>query len=160
MNDKFTVNDILSLAREIETRGSAFYDEAALISENDEFRQVLAELAEMEREHRDFFENLLSKPDSPAHLQKIDDENELSFIRALGAHAVFHKKRTAKEFNTLVEVFVFALEREKDSILFYEAVKGLIEEDETRNKITDIISQEKQHFAVISEMLEKHVKSE
>jgi len=58
---------------------------------------------------------------------------------------------TGKE--TIEDSFRMALEREKDSVIFYLGIKDMVSENLGRDKIDGIIKEEMNHVTIISKEL-------
>jgi len=79
----------------------------------------------------------------------------LNYVKALAEENIFAKERTgqllAKKFKTFAAALDMAIGLEKDSILFYNEMKKFVPESEHK-PITEIISQEKEHFRKLLEI--------
>jgi len=71
---------------------------------------------------------------------------------------LFNNNDALKISNTLkteLDIFNFALEKERESVEFYSFLKNGIEDLGTINSLNKIIDEEKQHIKIISEYVDK-----
>lgn len=149
----FSISEIIGLAVRIEKNAEATYRKAMAQSQNVEVKELLAWMADEEKEHAAWFasledkiETLQEKPkDNPMEM----DEN---FISDLMGKKIFSLGET--NFSTidnteqLNEIFI---ELENDTVLFYEMLKTFITHGPTIEHLQTIINEEKDHI----EQLEK-----
>ena len=156
----FNADEIYSMAEQIERNGAAFYDKAADNSADEETARMLRELAAMELEHEQAFTQM--KAELAAHeraTSTYDPDGEAGlYLHAMVEGKIFDftvkpaDKLTGSE--GLREVLTTAIGLEKDSILFYVTMKGMVPESSGKGRIDDIIDQEVSHIATLSRKLQ------
>lgn len=149
----YSPGEILNLALLIEENGEAFYISLAEHTDNYKIRSILKRLAEEERKHRNYFLELKRYVDK---LFKPDAKEKIS--RFLTAEAVGSKLfsmtvQDAYRIENIEEAIRLATTLEEDSILFYELLKSLSEEEDTLEILDLIIEEENSHVNVLKTIL-------
>lgn len=148
-----TGGELIDVAVGIEKSGATFY-EYMLNTTHDLRAQVMFKyLAEMEREHVTVFQKLRSASsdyDSPIS----SSEEYAVYLDALVKSAVFSGEMAARKMAEKVtkesDAVDIAIRAEKDSILFYTAIKELVRR--TDAEVIDRIAQEERaHLTQLSE---------
>ena len=160
MGYEFNADEIFEIAEQIERNGAMFYRQMAENISDVPIRNLLLDLATMEDEHEKVFismrEDLSDKEREPT---VFDPEGESAlYLRALADLRVFDEK--AKEDFILPEeltekekmkiIFHEAINREKESIVFYLGIKELVQENLGKEKIDHIIGEEMKHIRLLS----------
>ena len=154
MNERFNADEILEIAQQIERNGARFYRRAAEAPLTPKLRRVLLDLAAMEEQHEQTFARMqadLSGKDWATTALDRDGEAAL-YLRAVAGGRVFgpdpSERLTGKE--DIKDVFQTAIGLEKDSIVFYLAIKQMVPEDLGRSKVEDIIREEMGHIVTLT----------
>ena len=159
MSITFNAFEIFEIAEQIERNGVKFYRKAAEGNCDQEIRQMLLELADMEAEHEETFANMRKRISyKERELITFDPENEMAlYLQAMASGHVFDLKKdpsqqlTGKE--TVEDILKMAIEAEKDSIVFYLGLKDFVPAEAGRDKVEEIIKEEQGHIALLSEKL-------
>ena len=146
--------EVLEMACQIERDGRAFYEHAAELQPEGPAKKLLEELAAMERAHEVVFETMKSKAQGASGLDT-GHEDVARYLDAAVSGKIFPKDPTARlsagvDVHTILTV---ALEREKDTVVFYSALRHAVPEELHRDKLEEIIRQEVGHVAMISAAL-------
>jgi len=161
MSIRFSIDEILEMAVQIETNAKSFYLHAAELDSDKKMIKFFKKLAAMEQEHIKTFERLredLSNTEKEG--QVCDPDGQVSIY--LAAMADTHggegdpqiaKTLTGKE--SIEETLSIAMSLEKQSILFYVGLKDLVHQRHGKDKVDAIIDEEKQHITQLSEILRK-----
>jgi rubrerythrin len=155
--EKATGKDFLKFAIEIEKNGRTFYESVAKKAQNQEARSVFVQLAEREKEHEKTFRDMLDRLGRYEPAQKYPAEH-FQYIRDLADSSIF----TAERVNTLlskkaiadIEAMESGIGFEKDSVLFYSEVRGMLPRQE-QQVIDMIINEEKKHLSELTYMANK-----
>jgi rubrerythrin len=152
----FNADEALKMAVRIEQNGAAFYRKAAEFKKDDGSSDFLIELAEMEDEHEKTFESMRAElADEEKGGNAYDPYDEAALY--LGAMADSHggegdpgaaEKLTGDE--GLDEILNIAIGLEKESILFYTGLKDMVPEHLGKEKLDDIIGEERGHVAILA----------
>jgi rubrerythrin len=145
----FNIHDVLEFAIHIEENGEAFYRTAAK-STDGAARSLFERLAEEEIKHREIFRQIRRtlgdyRPNETyegEYIQYLHDyiDGKVVFGRTLPNLA-----------ESLAPIFDFAIQREMDSILYYQEIKQFVPERD-HHVMDTIIGEERKHFSLLSEM--------
>ena len=151
----FNIDEILTMAEEIERNGAAFYRNAARNAPDQVTRDTLEELARMEDQHEKTFAGL--RADLTADEKKpgaFDPEDETAlYLKALADRRVFHQKTV--DMTSLEEVLKAAMAAEKDSIAFYAGMCEMVRGDLGKGKVRTIIKEEMSHMVILAGKLKQ-----
>lgn len=150
---RFSAEEVLDMAIRIEENGERFYADAARMSKKDDVRELLNSLAQEEHKHKKYFVELKASVEkAPLSFDPFTEDVSL-YIKALADSEVFtnpsEERKFAKELKGEAPLLDFAIEREKDSLLFYYEIAKTVREKE--GKIIEmIIEEEKTHLRKLS----------
>ena len=157
MATTFSGSELINIAIGIERRGIAFYDTMAKSTENAEARDVFRYLADMERMHIRIFQSMLGEADKYQPPESYAEEYA-AYLQALVDSAVFADDSITSEIATQlssdIEAMELAIGAEKDSILFYYAMKEIMPQ-RAQPTVNKIITEEKSHLRELSELKKK-----
>ncbi len=155
MGISFSADEIFEMAEEIERNGAGFYREAAKNTSDKEIKQMLLELADMEDGHLKTFEEMreqLSGQEKGGTVFDPDNQSVL-YLQAMADARGFEGKITpTKELTgseTPKEILETALNSEKESVVFYFGLKGLVPVRAGRDKVEAIIIEELSHITTL-----------
>ena len=154
----YTASELLEIAQQMERNGHAFYDRAAELLEGDA-GAVLRELAEMERAHERTFASMAAElPESERQAPAYDPNAEAAqYIRAVAGGHVFNLKADPVQWlaggRTMPEVLRRAIEMEKDTIVYYLGLRGVMA-GLAEQRLDDVIREEMNHVVLLSEQLQ------
>ena len=152
----FDVSEIFQFAIGIEENGEKFYRYAAQMMEEGETKEAFNRLADEEIGHKKIFEEMLSKIEKYEPPEIYPDEY-FAYLRAYVNDAVFTREMQEKELPAVKDTFSaikFAIQRELDSILYYQEIKKFVPKDQ-HDLIDGIIEEERRHFLKLSKFLKK-----
>ena len=158
MTKQFNIDEIFELAEQIERNGAKFYRSAADRMDKAEQRQMLGELALMEDEHERTFAAMrsqLARDMQRESVYEVDDQAK-QYLWAWVENAVFDMSvdpLAVLETANISEILRTAIGREKESIVFYEGLKGGIDSDADRAKVDAIIGEEMKHIGLLMRQL-------
>ena len=153
---RFSAEEVLDMAIRIEENGEKFYSDAARMSKKDNVRELLNSLAQEEFKHKKYFMELKSSvKKAPLSFDPFTEDASL-YVKALADSEVFtHPSEVVgvQDFEPLLQgeapLLDFAIEREKDSLLFYYEIVKSVGEKESKT-IEIIIEEEKSHLRKLS----------
>jgi len=150
----YSAEEVVELAIKTETNGKKFYEHAQKSAKDKELKELFGFLAAEEDRHRLIFETLRGRTErlmTPEDMEEI--ESYLNVIVEseffLGSDKALVKVMDAKSRQ---EALSFALQFEKDTLLFYTEVSELAE-GKTKDVLNEIIKEEKKHVRMISELM-------
>ena len=149
----FNADEIFKMAEEIEQNGAAFYKEASKNVSDERYKKLLSDLASMELDHYRTFSSMHSSlSDKEKEPTVFDPMNEsVMYLKALADTQVFYKKQL--DTSSIKSILLNAIGMEKDSIVFYVGIKDLVPEKLGKNKIDNIIDEEKKHIRLLANEL-------
>ncbi len=161
MDAKMDGYEVLEIAERIERNGAKFYRRAAAISTDSDISTLLVQLAQWESQHVKVFRDM--KEHSVEQKWEIGDVTPGRVggldARALAGLAVFGlQPNPADELTgqeTRADVLRMAIEKEKDSIVYYTGLKDLIPSAPDRKVIEEIIQEEMKHVRILAQSLEQ-----
>jgi len=157
----FQPADIFQFAVRIEEDGEIFYHKAALMAEDAGTRDIFNRLADEEIRHKRIFTDMLEKIKKTSMPETYRGEY-LAYLRDYIDGKVIFKKglrdAALPEIHDTLSAIDFAMEREMDSILYYQEVKQFLSEKD-RAGIDLIIEEERKHFEKLAELRKKYTSS-
>ena len=142
---------MVEFAIQIEKNGESFYRESAKKIAHEKTKTLFIELANQEVEHKKIFESFLKKVEN-YNPPEAFNEDYFMYLRAYADTKIFNKEFSG--INKPVEALQFAINMEKDSILYYTESKNFVWDDD--KKILDnIIAEERKHFIRLSQLLKE-----
>lgn len=152
----FKVNEVVSIAVEIEKRGEAFYKDMAEKAKDEKVKGILSFLAGEEVKHQQYFSDMLSRLDSMQIPAGSDEAEYWAYVNDLiDSHFLFNdhwNEKVISWVSTDREVIHLAMGFEKDSILFFMEMKGLVPSGEVKT-IEACIEEERRHLRQLAGVL-------
>lgn len=157
MSIVFAPGELINIAIGIERSGITFFDIMARTTDAEMARDIFEEFVRMEREHLNIFQNMLVEIGNDQPPETLTPEYS-KYLQALIDDAVFTNDAVMSEAVTQADSDIKALEvgisAEKDSILFYQALKDVLPR-RTIPVIDRIISEEKSHLQQLTAIKKK-----
>jgi rubrerythrin len=141
--------EVLEAAIEIEKNGRSFYEALARQDRSKEARDVFARLAVREKEHENTYKEIMNRLGSYNPRPQYAGEHD-RYVSQLVSSSIFTAEQArrilAKKSMTDIEAIEVGINLEKDSILFYSEVRGMVPGQD--QEIVDVItSEEKKHLS-------------
>ena len=154
MSIAFSGSELVNIAIGIERRGVIFYDIRSKSTKNVTARDVFQYLANVEREHIQIFQNMLTEAEKYQIPETYAGEYA-AYLQALVNNAVFTDDFITSELATKadsdIEALELAIEAEKDAILFYYGMREIASQ-RTQSTVDKILTEEKLHLRQLSEL--------
>jgi len=156
MQTQFNIDEIFEIAEQIERNGAKYYRAAADTVAELEQRSMLVNLANMEDEHERTFASMRRELAKGLQRETVyePDTSAEQYLWAWAEKAVFDMDAdpfavltSGADLQTILQV---AINREKDSIVFYEGLKSGISVEDDRAKVEAIIREEMQHVGILT----------
>ena len=147
----------IRIAIEMERRGEAFYRRAAKVSKSEKAVEMLLSLASDEQHHRAEFERLLRVETERGMTDKPYDDETNAYLSAIAADIVFPKGLMALKdegFENPEAVLIYAINSEKDSVLFYTEMQGHTQDSHAQEVFGEITRQERGHLFRLQRQLD------
>jgi rubrerythrin len=158
MDITFNAFEVFEIAEQIERNGAKFYRMAAELFDGAPVRKMFLELVNWEARHQEVFRDMRKQLyEQKGKVSDFRPEGILSAPRVMAGLAVFGIKPdpsdelTGKE--TVKDVLKKAVEKEKDSIVYYTGLKDFVSGQAGKDKIDDIIKEEFRHIRILNESL-------
>jgi len=157
----FNADEIFEMAIRIENNGAAFYRKAASLQSDIKNQKFLKSLANMEAQHQRIFTEMRTTLTEKDKIPKVFDPNDevsqylAAMADTMGGEGSPSVADSLTGDETLEEILQIAVGLEKDAILFYLGIKDLITSWSGKDRIDEIIRQERRHVAQLSNLLEK-----
>lgn len=151
----FNADEVLKIAEQIERNGIAFYETAAERFDGD-MKRTLLRLADMERTHEQVFATMRRELPDQGY-KAIDPEGEAGrYLAAFADGQIFAPKSDSSALfgpgKTERDILETAIDLEKDSVVFYVAIKDAVPETLGEDKINWIIQEEMAHIVLLSKI--------
>ncbi len=149
------ISEVYQIAIKIEENGMKFYSDWTKKVEDKKLKDIFSALSYAEVEHRKIFEKMLKEIEN-YQPQELYTEEYFQYLRAYADNLIFNIQnieRKSQEITSVIEALNFAIEREKDSILYYQEVKNILPQSQHK-EIEKIINEERKHFLDLT-----HIKS-
>ena len=156
MSFYLNADELFEVGLEIERNGRRFYELAAEQVQEDDVRTLCRDLARWEDQHVSAFEVLRRElPNAAREDAAFDPESEeASYVKAMAGSHVFlqdYSVETLLEGCTTAEsILDLALSFEKDSVLFYGAIKPMVPPEHGRDGIDALIREEMSHIVMLT----------
>ena len=152
--------EILEIAEKIERNGVKFYRRAAAICQDPKITKFFVELGQWEGRHVKLFKEMKERlargkweiVDSSSGRAGVADARSLAGLAVFGLQPNPAEELTGRE--TRADVLRLAIEKEKDSIVYYTGLKDLVPVGKERQVIEDIIQEEMKHVRILAQSLE------
>ncbi|OQA08902.1 MAG: Rubrerythrin [bacterium ADurb.Bin374] len=161
MMTNLSVDDLFAMAIEFERNGVAFYTRAAASAAGRPHAALLLRLAAMEQMHEKRFAALrrtLSEETASAAPFEPPEEKAL-YLKAMADTRVFPVSGPIPEelanANGLADALRYAIDREKDSVVFYSTMQEFVPLHQGREQIQAIIAEELGHVHLLTAELAK-----
>ncbi len=153
--------EVLEIAEKIERSGMKFYRRAAGQCQDASISTLLVQLAQWESRHVEVFKQMrerLIAEHSPLGAAA-QEETDTPDARALAGLAVFGIQPDPNQQLTGTEgkaqVLRMAIEKEKDSIVYYTGLRDFVPDGPDRQAIEEIIQEEMKHVRILVQSLEQ-----
>lgn len=152
------IDEILEIAQDIEDAGARFYRQAADLVDGSTKKVFLA-LAKMEDNHKVSFSSMKPKRSKAEKcLAEFDPDDGAGLYLDYAVKSKFFCNNPEDIFDgneSAIELITFAIDREKDSVLFFESLKDALQLDTDREIINNIIKEEISHTLTLTQIRAK-----
>ena len=160
MTVTLNASEIFDIAEQIEQNGARFYRRAAEIFDDPVICKIFLKLADWELKHKQIFAGMRKQyPEFNPDTRVSGSEQALPEAKVMAGLAVFGiRPDPSDELSGKEEVSVVlkrAIEKEKDSIVFYSGLKDFTPAEPAKEKIDEIIREELRHIKILSKVWQK-----
>ncbi|WP_041082673.1 ferritin-like domain-containing protein [Thermotoga profunda] len=139
-----SMNDLISIAIQIEANGYVFYDNLAKDQQNQKLKEFFTRLADQERVHQQFFKNLTERIEHSTSISSWIEDEVSGYLKSFAEVSIFPAMEKSKQELTFKQALDIAINVEKDSIIFYSELLKYISDE--KKIIETIINEEKKHL--------------
>jgi rubrerythrin len=149
----FQIREIIDLAIQIEKNGERIYRNALQLSSNSSVSALLQKLADEEVQHIEWFSKLKMKFDSTIDDPKLEEMGKSILNSILGNQAFSLEDVDFSRIRRIDDLLKFAIEFERDTVLFYEMIRPLVDDVDASAHLDKIIEEENQHIHTFQKIL-------
>jgi rubrerythrin len=156
MDSQFNAHEVFEIAEQVERNGVRFYRAAAKLFEDTRIRKMFNNLAVWEAKHEEVFAEMRSRlgvqeagPASSEAKETLSEARVMAGLAVFGIKPEPGEKLSGKE--SRAEVLRMAVEREKDSIVFYTGLKDFVPTEADKAKVDEIIKEEMRHIRILGQ---------
>ena len=148
--------EVFEIAERIERNSVNFYSKAAEAFSDESLSEVLLNLAEFEKEHVKSYANMRKQiSDKELDIVTFDPENEIAlYLQKIADSQVFNPQKDPaeqlKDKAMIKDILNYAIDSEKNSIIFYLGLKKYISAPAGKNKVDEIINEEMNHITELN----------
>jgi len=150
----FSRAEIIDLAIQIEKNGEKVYRDALQKISDQSLSSLLEWLADEEVEHAKWFSDLKPTITEAAVDPDLEEMGKTMLQRGLGDQTFSLTEVDFSKIEQIEAVIKLAIEFERDTVVFYERIESLIEDEETMDHLKKIIEEENRHVQVLEELLD------
>jgi len=149
----FQIREIIDLAIQIEKNGERIYRNALQLVSNPSISSLLQKLADEEVQHIEWFSNLKQKINSTIDDPQLEAMGKSILNSILGNQAFSLEDVDFSKIMRIDDLLKVAIEFERDTVLFYEMIRPLIDDAEASDHLNKIIEEENQHIQTFQKIL-------
>jgi len=160
MSRKFNAIEVFEIAEQIERNGAVFYRRAAELFKDSDVGELFGKLADWEVEHEAVLADMRKELSAaPPELSAFDpeelplDAKSMAGLASFGLHSDPSRELTGCK--TRADALKLALQKEKDTVVYYTGLKEFVRLATVIGKISDIIKEELRHIGILNQALEQ-----
>ncbi len=148
--------EVFEIAERIERNSVNFYLKASEALSDEQLSEVLLSLAEFEKEHEKSYINMRKQISTKEWAATaFDPENEMAlYLKKIADSHIFDPEKDPaeqlKDKGTIEDILNFAIQSEKEKIIFYLGLKNYVPTQAGKNKVDEIINEEMNHIAELN----------
>ena len=147
----FSVREIIDMAIQIERNGEGYYREALERISEPSLESLLLFLADQEREHAQWFEDLKDRVQVSTEAGEAAEVDGEVLQGLVGSQRFSLDDVDVTELDGVKRLLEVSIELEKDTILFYQMLQAFIDDPDTLEGLNEIIAEENSHIQMLSE---------
>ena len=151
----FNIDEVLAMAQQIERNGADFYRQAVDVVSEADVKELLSKLAEWEVGHEKLFSRIRSELADKQSSPTVDPDSEAEYyLRFMGDEHVFgpgsEPAKVLAGCHGSDDIIGVALAFEKDTILFFVAMKNAMPSSDMVPHVERLIREEFGHIAYLN----------
>lgn len=161
MDVEMNVYEVLEVAEKIERNGAKFYRRAAAMCDDPDISNLFVQLGQWEARHIQIFSEMkerLAKQkwelgDFAPDRVGAPDAQVMAGLAVFGIQPDPAEQLSGHE--SRADALRMAIEKEKDSIVYYTGLKDFVLRERDREVIEDVIQEEMKHVRILAQSLEQ-----
>lgn len=149
----FTISDICNIAVQIECNGEKTYLEASKKTPVPQMALIFEAMAEDERCHAKWFERVKSQQPVHPEQRELEDMGRKLLQEMVEGQTFSLDLDELNRAGECDEVLEQLITFERDTVLFYEFLREIIDEPDAKEQLTLIIEEENKHIEKIKDMV-------
>ena len=142
----FTIADIRNIAIQIEKKGEETYMKASQAATDPHIAETLAWMAEEERHHATWFENITSTKKLSPEQKELEAMGKNLLQDMMKGNNFLLNQDEMERAKSVEEVLEKSKGFEKETIIFYEFLLGFLDEEDSVEQLKVIIQEERNHI--------------
>ena len=158
MNKQYNLAEIFDIAIQIEINGAEFYREVAAKQSIPAVKAFLLDLADQEAGHEQLFRKMQNRFADNIDIDAMNDEFAMLYMQVEATNYVFKSANSpvATADMILSDVLELAMNKERDSILFFMGLKFLMKAPADKKTIDKLIEEEQFHLATLAQFSKEY----
>ncbi len=148
----FTIADIRDIAIQIEENGEKAYRKASRDVKDPEIAEIFSWMADEEKRHSQWFASIQSDKELTPEQQSLEEMGRGLLKEMIADQTFSMENKELLRVKTFQEMVTQSKSFEQDTILFYQFIKGVLDDKEACNQIDLIIAEEQNHFDKLEAM--------
>jgi len=144
----FTLQEIYDLAIQIEKNGEAFFREAEKKISKPTLKSLFLWLAEQEVKHSSWFKQKKESSKVKSETLALDKMTVKMLKDILGDQSFSLREVEINRVKTVEDLLSVAIEFEEDTIIFFQMVRSLVDDDTVKG-LDEIIEEETHHIKML-----------
>jgi rubrerythrin len=151
MGTVFRIGELLDFAMEKEDQSYALYKELSEKIEKQELKELFTQLMNDERRHKDTYSAMLSSAEGERTPGVREEDDYGMYLKTLIDEQRSLSASPPVRVENMAAVLDYAINREKDSVLFYVGLKEYLPRKD-RETVEKIIKEEGRHVVKVSQL--------
>ena len=153
----FSIDEIIALAVTIEQNGERVYREALKATHDPTLGSLLTWLVDEEVSHARWFSELREQVGTPGKDPRLEELGNSMLKSILGSQTFSLQETDFSQVESVKDLLEVAIEFEKDTVLFYQMLLALIDDEETRQHLSTIVEEEERHAAELEDFIKRGI---
>ncbi|TYB30721.1 MAG: ferritin family protein [Candidatus Mcinerneyibacterium aminivorans] len=151
---KILFSKIVEFATGIEDAGYEFYNKISSKTKDPKIKRIFTSLAKAELQHKKTFANMLKDKSVKINTDLFPEEYYFEYA----SKVIFDKEKLENEYRMIdspIDALNFGIRRELDTILYYQELNRMIDENKIETQVENIIKEERKHFMKLTNYKEE-----
>jgi rubrerythrin len=158
MKKQYNLAEIFDIAIQIEINGAKFYRDVADKQTIPAVRSLLLDLADQEGGHEKLFRKMKDRFANKDNVAALNDEFAMLYMQSEASNYVFKSLSVPEVTSTMLlrDAIELAMNRERDSILFFMGLKFLMKKTADKEVMNKLIEEEQFHLATLAQFSKEY----